>query len=78
MPRPKGSKNKSSLNVDENIAKINEEIESLKSQLNAKKAELKKLEDMKHEEIKKKLMDVVSASGHSIDDIIDMISSMDK
>ena len=78
MPRPKGSKNKSSMNVEENIARITEEIESLKASLSEKKAELKKLEDMKQEEVKKKLMDAVTASGHSIDDIIDMISSMDR
>ena len=50
MPRPKGSKNKTSkkaavpaVNMDETIAALDAEVKQLSADLKAKKAELKKL-----------------------------------
>ncbi len=45
MPRPKGSKNKPVLTIDERIARVTVEIESLQEQIKEKKAELKQLND---------------------------------
>lgn len=70
MPRTKGSKNKAVLSINERIANVTAEIESLQEQLKEKKAELKKLNAEKEEEDKKRLMEAVLASGKSIDEVI--------
>ena len=74
MPRPKGSKNKPVLTLDERIARVTAEIESLQEQIKEKKAELKQLNDEKAEEDQKRLMAAVLASGKTVDEIIEMIS----
>lgn len=74
MPRPKGSKNKPTLTLDEQIAKITMEIESLQEQIKKKKTELKRLNDEKAEEDQKRLMAVVTASGKTVDEVIEMIN----
>lgn len=74
MPRPKGSKNKPALTLDEQIAKITMEIESLQEQIKKKKTELKRLNDEKAEEDQKRLMAVVTASGKTVDEVIEMIN----
>ncbi len=74
MPRPKGSKNKPVLTIDERIAQVTAEIESLQEQIKEKKAELKQLNDEKAEEDQKRLMAAVLASGKTVDEIIEMIS----
>ena len=87
MPRPKGSKNKAKIiveNVDEKIAAVEAEIEELTAALKAKKADLKKLkkaklqadkaaEEKKAEEDKIKLLDAIAQSGKSVDEILDML-----
>ena len=87
MPRPKGSKNKAKIiveNVDEKIAAVEAEIEDLTAALKAKKADLKKLkkaklqadkaaEEKKAEEDKIKLLDAIAQSGKSVDEILDML-----
>ena len=65
MPRPKGSKNKPVLTIDEQIAQVTAETEILQEQIREKKAELKQ---------QKRLMAAVLASGKTIDEIIEMIS----
>ena len=66
------------------IARVEEEIAALTEQLKEKKAELKKLvkdkveadkvaAEKKAEEEKAKLLDAVTASGKSIEEIIEMI-----
>ena len=74
MPRPKGSKNKPVLTIDERIDQVTAEIESLQEQIKEKKAELKQLNDEKAEEDQKRLMAAVLASGKTVDEIIEMIS----
>ncbi len=74
MPRPKGSKNKPVLTIDERIAQVTAEIESLQEQIKEKKAALKQLNDEKAEEDQKRLMAAVLASGKTVDEIIEMIS----
>lgn len=56
MPRPKGSRNKPVLTIDERIAQVTAEIESLQEQIKEKKAELKQLNDEKAEGDQKRLM----------------------
>ncbi len=56
MPRPKGSKNKPVLTIDERIAQVTAEIESLQEPVKEKKAELKQLNDEKAEGDQKRLM----------------------
>ena len=87
MPRPRGSKNKAKIiveNVDEKIAAVEAEIEDLTAALKAKKADLKKLkkaklqadkaaEEKKAEEDKIKLLDAIAQSGKSVDEILDML-----
>ena len=65
MPRPKGSKNKPVLTIDEQIAQVTAETEILQEQIREKKAELKQ---------QKRLMAAVLASGKTVDEIIEMIS----
>lgn len=73
MPRPKGSKKKLVLSIDERITAVTAEIESLQEQLKEKKAELKQLKAEKEEEDQKRLLAAVAASGKSIDEVIALI-----
>lgn len=76
MPRTKGSKNKSTLTVDEKIAQVTAEIEALQAQIKEKKLELKKLNGAKTEEDQKRLLAAVLASDKSVDEIIGMINKL--
>ena len=88
MPRPKGSKNKSTLeiieNAEEKIAQLEAEIEKLTSDLKAKKDELKAIVKAKAEadkaaaakkaeEDKQKLLAAFEKSGKSIEEILEML-----
>ena len=73
MPRPKGSKNKSTLTIDEQITQAAARAEDLRVQLKAAEAELKKLETLRDEEQMKTLMEAVAASGKSVSDVIAMV-----
>jgi septal ring factor EnvC (AmiA/AmiB activator) len=73
MPRPKGSKNKSTLTINEQITQAAARVEDLRVQLKAAEAELKKLETLRDEEQMKTLMEAVAASGKSVSDVIAMI-----
>ena len=73
MPRPKGSRNKPVLTIEERIAQVTAEIESLQEQIKEKKAELKQFNDEKAKEDQKRLMAAVMASGKTVDEIIEMI-----
>ena len=76
MPRPKGSKKKLVLSVDERITAVTAEIESLQEQVKEKKAELKQLKAEKEEEDQKRLLAAVAASGKSIDEVIALIGNV--
>ena len=73
MPRPKGSKNKSTLTIDEQITQAAARVEDLRMQLSETEAELKKLETLRDEEQMKALMEAVAASGKSVSDVIEML-----
>lgn len=75
MPRPKGSKNKSSLTIAERLEKANAEYDELYSQLKQKKAELKTLTEQIENEKKKTLLDAIEKSGKSPDEILNLILS---
>lgn len=74
MPRTKGLRNKPILTIDERIAQVTAEIETIQEQIKEKKAELKQLNDEKAEEDQKRLMNATLASGKTVDEIIEMIS----
>lgn len=73
MPRTKGSRNKAAASVDERIAMVTAEIESLQEQVKGKKAELKRLMAEKAEEDQKRILDAVAESGKSVDEVIALI-----
>ena len=75
MARTKGSKNKTSgMTVDERIAAVNAELESLQEQVKEKKAKLKQLMAEKDEADQKRILAAVAASGKSADEVIAMLS----
>ena len=87
MPRPRGSKNKAKIiveNVDEKIVAVEAEIVEMTASLKAKKAELKQLkkakvqadkaaEEKKAEEEKAALLEAIAQSGKSMDEILDLL-----
>ena len=73
MPRPKGSKNKSTLTIDEQITQAAARVEDLRVQLSEAEAELKKLETLRDEEQMKSLMSAIADSGKSVADVIAML-----
>jgi len=87
MPRPKGSKNKKTViveNIDEKIAAAEKEIVELTDALKAKKAELKDLVKAKAEsakiaaakkaeEDKATILAAVEKSGKSVEEILEML-----
>ncbi len=87
MPRPKGSKNRKTLlveNVDEKIAEVESEIARLNAELKAKKTELKTLAraklnaekaaaEKKAEEEKKTILAAAEASGKTLEEILDFL-----
>ena len=75
MARTKGSKNKTSgMTVDERIAAVNAELESLQEQVKEKKAKLKQLMAEKDEADQKRILAAVAASGKSADEVIAMLN----
>ncbi len=87
MPRPKGSRNKAKVvveNVDEKIIAVEAEIAKLAADLKAKKAELKKLEKAKAEadkvaaekkaaEEKAEILDAIEKSGLSFNEVMELL-----
>lgn len=77
MPRPKGSKNKPALTLDEQIAAAQERASEYKEKWEAAEAELKKLEALRDEEQVKELLATIAASGKSVADVIALIKGDD-
>ena len=73
MPRPKGSKNKPAMTIDEQIEKLTVDITALKAQVEEKEAELVRLKNVRDEEAMKELMATIASSGRSVADVIAMI-----
>ena len=73
MPRPKGSKNKPTLTLDEQITAATARVEELKAALTAAEEELRTLTALRDEEQVKELLAVIAASGKSVADVIALI-----
>ena len=73
MPRPKGSRNKPALTIDEQITQATAKVEELRTQLEAAEAELKTLTALRDEEQVKELMSAIASSGKSVSDVIAML-----
>jgi len=73
MPRPKGSKNKPALTLDEQITAATTRVEELKAALTAAEEELRTLTALRDEEQVKELLAAIASSGRSIHDVIAMI-----
>ena len=73
MPRPKGSRNKPALTIDEQITQTTAKVEALKAELEAAEAELKTLTALRDEEQVKELMSAIASSGKSVADVIAML-----
>ncbi len=93
MARPRGSKSRkseqfigSSIEIEERMREVEEELDDLSASLKAKKAELKELakakiiaekEELaaKAEEDKEKIMEAVAASGKSVEEILELLGN---
>ena len=75
MPRPKGSKNKSPLTLDEQIIAAEARVEAAKAELKVAEADLKTLTALRDEEQVKTLMNAIAASGKSVADVVAMINN---
>lgn len=73
MPRPKGSKNKPALTLDEQITAATARVEELKAALTAAEEELRTLTALRDEEQVKELMATIASSGRSVSDVIALI-----
>ncbi|MCR5088876.1 MAG: DUF5320 domain-containing protein [Oscillospiraceae bacterium] len=71
MARPK--KIKVELTAAEQIEALEKEIEAIKASLKEKKALIKTLEKKAEEEKKDALMAAISASGKTLDEVINML-----
>lgn len=70
---PRGRKKKENLTIDQQIEKINAEIQELNEQIKVKKATLKDLEKQKKEETLSTLVDAMKKSGKSIEEVLEML-----
>ena len=75
---PRGRKKVVPQSVDERIAVVTAEIESLKEQIKDKKNELKELQSQKEAEDQKKLLEAFASSGKSVDEVLAMLGSSDQ
>lgn len=73
MPRPKGSKNRTPQTIDERIAALESELDTLRETVAAKEAELAQLKETRDQELVKAFMDAIAESGKSVQDVIDMV-----
>lgn len=61
--------------IDDQIAELRSDIETLEARLKSKKSELKQLEARKREQEMASLMAAIEERGMSIDDAINIISN---
>lgn len=61
------------MNIEDKIAKLNAEIEELKTKINDKTAEIKKLQELQDEENVKELMAIINESGKSFEEVKELI-----
>ncbi len=75
MARPKGSKNKKTdLPVEQQIAALEAEIESLQEQVAAKRAQIRGLRAALKEEEQKKILEAIEKSGKNAEEIIALLN----
>jgi len=70
---PRGRKKKENLTIDQQIEKINAEIQELNEQIKGKKEILKDLEKQKKDEMLSTLADALAKSGKSVEEVLDML-----
>lgn len=70
---PRGHKKKENLTIDQQIEKINAEIQELNEQIKGKKEILKDLEKQKKDEMLSTLADALAKSGKSVEEVLDML-----
>lgn len=75
MPRPKGSKNRKALTLDEQITAAQERVEKAKAELADAEEKLRALITLRDEEAMKELMATIASSGRSVNDVIAMLRS---
>ena len=86
MPRPKGSKNKPTINYEEQVAALSKEVEDLTAALKAKKAELKAMlkekakadkaaAAKKAEEDQAAILAAVAASGKTVEEVLALLKA---
>lgn len=73
MPRPKGSRNKKTMTIAEQIAAAEARVSELREALAAAERELEALKALNDEAKVKSLVDAIATSGRSIDDVIAMV-----
>lgn len=61
--------------IDDQIADVRSDVETLEARLKAKRSELKQLEARKRDQEMASLMNVIEKRGISIDDAINIISN---
>lgn len=61
--------------IDDQIAEVRDDVETLEARLKAKKSELKQLEVRKRDQEMASLMNAIEKRGISIDDAINIISN---
>lgn len=72
------ARGKKNLTLDEQLAKVTAEIETLENSLKEKKAEKKDLENKLHQARLSELDQLIQDKGLSFDDIKQMLESKDK
>ena len=72
---PRGRKKKEALTIDQQIEKVNAEIQELNDQIKGKKEILKDLEKQKKEEMLSTLADAVEKSGMSVEEVLEMLKN---
>ena len=72
---PRGRKKKEPLTIEQQIEKINAEIQELNEQIKGKKEILKDLEKQKKEEMLSTLADAVEKSGMSVEEVLEMLKN---
>lgn len=72
---PRGRKKKENLTIEQQIEKINAEIQELNEQIKGKKEILKDLEKQKKDEMLSTLADAVEKSGMSVEEVLEMLKN---
>ena len=72
---PRGRKKKVELSFSERYEALKNEVQELENNLKVKKAEIKKMEKAAEEEKAKELMEAITSSGKSLEDVMEFLKS---